>query len=401
MSAALAHSPLPKSSRISSVDALRGFALAGIMLLHNVEQFNLFPERDKLIPFLSGADPKVWNIMFLFFGGKAYAIFSMLFGFSFWVQYSRKLEKGYDMGARFIWRMALLFSFGIVHSLYYSGDLLVFYATFGLLVVPVRKVGNGVLLAMALLLFLLPYDLYTLARHIADPAFAIPHDTSWEYWSRLTPVQCHGSFRQLCSTYITDGLKANVLWTWEAGRMFHIPALFLTGIVLARKKVFSDLPAKKWAAVLAIALVAGIPLHFIHGSGLPQIADEPLRYHVLGMLGSYTDVALTAVLVSGFMLLWRWAPAQKVQSVLIPYGRMSLTNYLSQGMTGLILYTGCGFGLYHYFGATLSLLTGAVVLTGQLLVSHWWLRRFGQGPMEKLWRRLMWIGYSENQSKSA
>ncbi|MEP1490001.1 MAG: DUF418 domain-containing protein [Algibacter sp.] len=58
---------------------------------------------------------------------------------------------------------------------------------------------------------------------------------------------------------------------------------------------------------------------------------------------------------------------------------------------GAMLYYGWGFGLYKYCGTLFSLCIGVVVLIFQMKLSSWWLQKYGQGPLEKLWRKLTWI----------
>ena len=79
------------------------------------------------------------------------------------------------------------------------------------------------------------------------------------------------------------------------------------------------------------------------------------------------------------------------QSLLIPYGRMSLTNYISQSIMGVIIYYGFGLAMYKYAGATASLLIALLIFTVQLIFSRWWLARHKQGPLEFLWRKGTWI----------
>jgi uncharacterized protein len=67
-------------------------------------------------------------------------------------------------------------------------------------------------------------------------------------------------------------------------------------------------------------------------------------------------------------------------------GRMALTNYLLQSVVATAwYYTG---GRYGTGSLTAGVGLWLVVSALQLLWSPWWLDRFGQGPMEALWRRL-------------
>ena len=90
-------STLP-NSRIDAADVLRGFAIAGIILIHFLEHMNFysFPELTKL-------DENVWDTIFFLFAGKMYAIFAMLFGLSFFIQHDNQAQKGEDFRPRFVW----------------------------------------------------------------------------------------------------------------------------------------------------------------------------------------------------------------------------------------------------------------------------------------------------------
>lgn len=72
--------------RIEVVDALRGFAVLAIVLVHNIEHFNLYIFPETTSPLLASVNTFLWEAVFFIFGGKAYAIFALLFGFSFHVQ---------------------------------------------------------------------------------------------------------------------------------------------------------------------------------------------------------------------------------------------------------------------------------------------------------------------------
>lgn len=75
--------PLQTSSRLGVVDALRGFALLAIVLLHNLEHYNIYFIPNSQPEWLQIIDKGVWDTLFFLFAGKAYATFSLLFGFSF------------------------------------------------------------------------------------------------------------------------------------------------------------------------------------------------------------------------------------------------------------------------------------------------------------------------------
>ena len=132
---------LRSKERILAIDALRGFAVMGIILLHNIEHFNYysFPKTDS--PLLASLDKHLWDMLFFIFSGKAYAIFALLFGFTFYLQ-SRNCEKrGEDFRNRYMWRLVLLLGFGFINASFFPGEILVLYALLGFVLVPVRSFG--------------------------------------------------------------------------------------------------------------------------------------------------------------------------------------------------------------------------------------------------------------------
>ena len=81
---------LQSRPRIEVVDALRGFAVMAIILLHNIEHFNLYNFPEATTDFMKALDKGVWDTLFFLFSGKAYAIFALLFGFSFFIQFDNQ-----------------------------------------------------------------------------------------------------------------------------------------------------------------------------------------------------------------------------------------------------------------------------------------------------------------------
>ena len=85
-----------KNTRIETVDALRGFAVMAIVLVHNLEHF-IFPVYPENTPaWLNVLDQGVSNVVFSLFAGKAYAIFALLFGFTFYIQWNNRKLSGKD-----------------------------------------------------------------------------------------------------------------------------------------------------------------------------------------------------------------------------------------------------------------------------------------------------------------
>ena len=97
--------------RIEVADVLRGLAVMGIILLHSIEHFNFysFPDTSGQSPWLNFTDKAIWDGLFFLLGGKAYAVFALLFGFSFYIQDRNQRLRGNDFRLRFCWRVVWLF----------------------------------------------------------------------------------------------------------------------------------------------------------------------------------------------------------------------------------------------------------------------------------------------------
>ena len=83
-------------TRIEVVDALRGFAVIAMLLVHSVEHFiyPVYPDVENQAAWLTTLDKSTFTLTFGLFAGKAYAIFALLFGFTFHIQFSNQQKKG-------------------------------------------------------------------------------------------------------------------------------------------------------------------------------------------------------------------------------------------------------------------------------------------------------------------
>jgi uncharacterized protein len=381
------------TSRVTVVDALRGFAIMSIMLLHNLEHFDFYYSPENLPLWIKAIDGYVWNTMFFLFSGKSYAIFALLFGFTFYIMDSKQQKLGVDFRGRFLWRMLLLLGFGTFNSLFYEGDILAIYAVLGVSLVLVNKLSNKAVLFISILLLLQPFELIRSLYIWLTPAYVGTEPASWHYFGLQSTYIPHSSFIHTAIGNLINGRIACTIWSWEAGRFFQAPALFMMGMLLGRKGLFlsSDNNKKLWkkALVFAAALFA---ILFVSQKLVPGLIErEELKTQFNMIIGTYTNFALMAVWVSLFILLYQINKVQKVLTKLEPFGKMSLTNYVMQSMLGACIYYGFGLGLYKYTGATYCLLIGIVLFVLQLQFCKWWLKSHKQGPLEALWHKWTWI----------
>lgn len=388
------------TKRLEVVDALRGFALLAIVLLHNLEHYNIFHYPEWQPKWLSALDTHVWAATFFMLAGKAFATFSLLFGFSFFIQMDNQARLGNDFRARFAWRLLMLLLFAQLHALFYNGDILLLYAVCGFLLIPVAKLPNKVVLLIAVVLLLQPFDCYRMVHALLDPSYQTSVGNLFmEYSDRCQPVTQNGGWLEVLASNITDGQLYGNVWQIENGRLFQIPGLFMLGMLLGRMRFFvkSECSVRFWRRSLVGFLILFAVILAGKAWLAPVVSSASGSFQVAyGVaVGTYQSFCLMAVLVSVFVLCWfRVERGYRFQRALIPYGKMSLTNYITQSIIGCTVYYGYGLGLWNKTGATLCLLIGVVIFFVQLSFSRYWLARHKQGPLEYLWKRLTWIKLS-------
>ena len=140
------------SKRIIIIDSLRGFSLFGILISHLSIFFEALDFSTVSSPNASLSNIVVSVINGILFSGKYFAIFSFLFGLSFYIQMDRAAQKGINYRWRFLWRILILMVVGYIHSLLFSGDILIIYAMLGVFLVFLFNVSNKVLIFLIIVL---------------------------------------------------------------------------------------------------------------------------------------------------------------------------------------------------------------------------------------------------------
>ena len=388
------HSGKP-NTRIDVADILRGIAIGGIILIHFIEHMNFYSFPEATSAFWAKMNQAVWDSTFFLLAGKMYAIFAMLFGLSFYIQHDNQAQKGIDFRPRFIWRMILLMLFGLFDLLFYNGDILFLYAVCGLLVIPFIRASDKVILIAASLLLLQPVEIIYIIKGIMDPS-ALPMDLgSGACLEPIYQATGGGSIFDVAAAGIRYGLPVNFLWAIENGRMTQTVCFFLFGILLGRKRLFynegNNLVIWKNIFVIAISgFILLLPSYYLAPKATQSV---PCVSHSLEvMLNMWKNFCMMLMIVSGVTLAYYKTRAKDWLIKIAPYGKMSLTNYLSQSIVGGLLFYNWGFGLFRHCGHTASFLMGAGFIVIQFLFCRWWLKNHKRGPFEELWSKATWLG---------
>ena len=380
------------SPRLHVVDALRGFAIVSIMLLHNIEHFDFYFTPAGQPNWLIGLNQGIWDTLFFLFGGKSYAIFALLFGLTFFIQSDNQAKKGKDFRGRFAWRLLLLLAFGLINSAFYQGDILTIYALLGFALIPVAKLSNKAVFWIALVLMLQPVEWINFFVGLQHPEVKMANPASWAFFAKVGDYIPGDSIVKTWIGNLTNGKIAVLLWTWEAGRIFQTISIFMLGMLAGRKKLFvsSDVTNRFWRKTLLIATISFIPLFIIKNGLSNWTASEAVRRPLITIVSTWSNLAFMLVLVSVFFIAYQKFSG-RILNIFTSFGKMSMSNYIIQSILGSFIYYGFGLGLYKYTGATLCLLIGISLAIVQGIFSNWWMKNHRQGPLETIWHKLTWI----------
>ncbi|WP_165044625.1 DUF418 domain-containing protein [Dysgonomonas sp. ZJ709] len=381
------------TQRIDVADALRGFAVMGIVLIHCLENYNLFNFTPIDNDWMKFADTAINSSVFFIFGGKAYGMFALLFGFSFFIQDNNQLKRGNDFRLRFLWRLVLLFIWGMLNSLIYTGDVLSQYALIGISLILVCRFSTKTVLIIATILVLQPTEWFKVFSALFNPDYVPAQSMVGYHYDPLTKVLLNGNFMESLKVMVEHSQLGTSTWAFENGRFPQIAALFMFGMVIGRKGFFllNDENTKKWIRGMVIAVICFFPLMGLVGMLPNYITNSYILTPLQVIIKSYANVAFMTFLILLILLIfYKTVKGHKALALLIPYGKMSLTNYLVQSVIGGFIFYSWGLGLST--SITISFLIGIAIFLVQCSFSHWWMKRYRHGPLEYIWKKATWIG---------
>jgi uncharacterized protein len=384
------------NTRLHIADALRGVAILGIILIHNVEHMNFYRFPETANVWMIFFNKATWESVFFAFGGKMYSIFSLMFGLSFFIQNDNQMQKGNDFSLRFIWRMFLLLIFGIINTFFYNGDILVSYAIFGMLMPLAGKLNTKTIAFITVFLLIQPIEIFQTVAALFNPDYQLIDANSGNYFRLMDETQATGSFWECGWNNLKYGQLATITWNIENGRTTQLPGLFFLGMLLGRIRLFYNEKnnLKIWIAVLATALLVFFPAYGLYNFIPNYISRKEVLIPMQLLFKSWSNLAQTFLYISILTLLFYSIPAvHKFMMKLTNFGRSSMTNYFLQSILGSILYYGWGFGLFRYCGPAVSFLIGIGMALFQYYLCRWWLKRHNHGPFEGVWKKLTWIRF--------
>jgi uncharacterized protein len=369
--------------RDTAPDVLRGFALLGILVV-NIQFMALNSDQGARGEWTQGfANGSATFLIAALFAGKFYLLFSFLFGYS--SNYVIRNDK--SNRARWVKRCFVLIGLGALHFTFlWHGDIIFLYGFFGLLLTffffradRTLKIWSRIVFSISTFFIVLIGALAFIAENVLD------EDLGSNTVSRLDEILVNGTFLDSIPARLEVWALSISLGIFLQGGLAF--AAFLLGIRLARSNFLST-PIDKDAnsRLMKKGLVLGLPIQIIAAVTLlqnEQAAQPSESIYLIALFVSFVTAPLLSIFYVGII---RKLVQEKPHLVLwmMPAGKMSLTVYISQSVVTSLIFGPWGLGLFQDLQTwQVFLLAFAVWLFLSYLAAEW-LKRFNQGPLEKI-----------------
>ena len=418
-------SPLHKKARIIFLDAIRGIAVLGILIMNIMAQgqAHFFYNNMDLSQPITGPNFYAWVIEMGIFEGTMRGLFSILFGAGTILLLTRleKTRAHLDVADIYYRRMLWLLVFGLINAYIFlwPGDILYYYALCGLFLFPFRKLSAQKLFICALILLII--GSYRETNALYDRKETISKGKTAEMlqknrekltgkqtgelkaWEEMkekhsskgimtqaaeeTKKVQEANYPQIFAYYRDVNMKLQSLglfnsW-WDMLLFFFLGmALFRSGYLTGESKI--------WIYLLVTIAGIGVGL-WINYTELKMLYF--LRFDEVKMIenttGAYYQIrrlVQTLGYLSLLILLYKINPLKWIFRIFVPVGQMAFSNYLGQSIITSVIFLGFGwFGrLQRYEIYEIA----AAIWVFQIVFSHIWLKYFIFGPFEWVWRSL-------------
>jgi len=414
--------PVSQSERIGVMDALRGIAILGILLM-NIPGFGL-PGDPTVWHEWGTINLKVWYAVELIPEGTQRGLFSILFGAGIllFIERQEKRVSGLQPADYFFRRQLWLMFFGLIdiYLLLWWGDILFDYACYGMIMFVFRKLPPKKLLIGAGVCFLLMVarenrEFFQLKSTITKGEAIAAIDTTKtkltegqkeqlaamkDFKESSTPEgkqkkvqkairKTRGSYGDVYE-FRTD-LYMDMLLRYGYAGIWDVLMFMFAGMAFYKLGILTGQASLKWYWIMAIGgLGLGLlvswwryqPVFKYNFNWYEAIKNVPFENYTI------SRTLRTLGLFGLLMLLYRSGWLKWLFGLLQPVGQMAFTNYLTQSILCGLFFYGIGFGKYGQLQRVeIYYFVGAVWLL-QIIWSNVWMRYYQFGPFEWLWRSL-------------
>ena len=364
-------------------DVLRGFALLGILVV-NIQFMGLNSDQGARGEWTQGfANGSATFLIAALFAGKFYLLFSFLFGYSS----NYVIQNNRSNRARWIKRCFVLIAFGALHFTFlWHGDIIFLYGLFGLLLTffffrsdRTIQIWTRIVFSVSAVFIALFGVLTIIVEYLLKEDLGITTESS------LDVILQNGTFLESIPARIEVWLLSISSGIFLQGGLAF--AAFLLGLRLARSNFLSS-PINKAAnsRLMIKGLFFGLPIQVVAAAVLlrnEQAAEPSESIYLFALFISFVSAPLLSMFYVGVI---RKLVEEKPNLVIwmMPAGKMSLTIYISQSVLTSLIFGPWGLGLFQALQTwQVFLLAFAIWLLLSYIAAEW-LKKFNQGPFEKL-----------------
>ena len=380
--------PVSSSERIIALDAVRGFALLGV-LVANLVLFsisnNVSTDMQQEAMFADPLNRFVLFAVLWLVDDKASTLFAILFGAGFWLQLSRLRSRGSHAASLYLRRLLILFLFGVANLfLIWPWDILQQYALVGLVLLALRAISTRLALVLGVLLAIA-------GKPVVDWLF---DQAGWRAAADAQVYSDH-AIAQRQKAYLEGGyldwLRETSLLVWNdyllsgaiLGWAAYVLGRFLIGMVLMRENAVERLvkDPRRLGAATIVLMTLGLALEAIRAAVLLGFLSAP---EFIRVVCQAVGAPALAVAYAGLILMaLRSDIGRLLFTPIMKVGQMALTNYLAQGLfVGLLLFSqGPGLALAGQLSPGSAALCATGFFALQVLLSHIWLANFQRGAV--------------------
>ncbi|HTM99086.1 MAG TPA: DUF418 domain-containing protein [Pedobacter sp.] len=369
--------PIQQNNRTVIVDILRGWALLGVVLMNYYDFFTLDRNWETFKP--DTFTNIVMYVVSIVFAAKSWTMLSVLFGYGFAVLMSNVKEKGHNPYGFFAGRMFWLLVLAFINSALFFGDILKDYALLGFLMLFFYKSSAKTTFRLSIVLLI---ALPAIVGYVGSLK-----DTGWSQMEKQFPLYHSHNLIDvfwfgLKGTYLAQMISKPYLYSVHVAMFI----CFLWGFTLYKINFFNDLSTKIKQVKRAFWICLAVTIFFTVFFMLTQKLDWAFLKHY--RMRYWLIFATMLTIGSGICWLYISGKLKSFFASLAVFGKMTLTNYMTQNLIGLLVFSGFGLGYWNTKPVWFYLLLAVLVYTIQVYFSKWWLSKYNYGPVEWVWRQL-------------
>ncbi len=420
------------NSRIYHLDVLRGLAVLGILIM-NIPDFAIIEWQNSIPPVFEGHDNLnfwSWELSYIFFDGKMRGILAVLFGASI-LLFTGKTETQFGLSTikayyrRMFWLLMIcLFT---CYIFFCFTTVLYEYALCGTGLYFLRNLNYKWLFGLGIICLGVfsffagegfeqrkerreNYNLAMLHKKegkldSADIKLIAQWDTR-----KQQIVDALGDAVEYSNTeietvnsgYLSMFPVIALMTTNELMSSFPVGILESLGTILIGMALFKtrylkgELKTIFYLILAIILLIAGTLLsHLLFKTFNILISDlSGSNYDLVNFNSSYFEQPARLLLTFGYISLFIFFVKKNLLAFLTrplqSVGKMAISNYIFQNFMFTLIFFGYGLGLYQSLERYQLFLVAFILWTVQTIFSVYWLKRFQLGPIEWLWRSLIY-----------